>query len=60
MKLFKGEKTKNDKINWTNPMDLPEKPSIKSFSARKAIIHKQCASCHALGKVITGLIWHIW
>jgi len=54
MKIFKGEKIKGDQINWTNPVDLPDNPQLNALNKGKEIFLNNCASCHAIGKVVTG------
>ena len=54
MKLFKGEKIEGDRINWTNPVALPDNPQLKALEQGKALFINNCASCHAIGKVVTG------
>ena len=53
MKLFKGE-IEGDRINWTNPVALSDNPQLKALEQGKELFINNCASCHALGKVITG------
>lgn len=54
MKLFKGEKTADGSINWTNPAPLPDNPQLKMIQNGKALFQQSCASCHGIGKNMTG------
>lgn len=54
MQLFKGEVNNDSTINWTNPQPLPENPQAKALEKGSVLFQNNCASCHALGKDLTG------
>lgn len=54
MNLYKGETAPDGSINWNNPIPLPENPQLKMIAAGKALYQRSCASCHAIGKDLTG------
>jgi mono/diheme cytochrome c family protein len=54
MKLFRGEEDKNGKIDWKDPAPLLN-PEEKKITATGLQLYQQnCASCHAIQKVLTG------
>lgn len=52
MKVYKGEAS-DDEINWVDPKPLADSLPLH-IKAGKAIFTTQCATCHALDKVLTG------
>ena len=54
MKLFKGEKTVDGSINWGNPVSLPNNPQLNMIQTGQRLYHQKCASCHGIGKDLTG------
>ncbi len=54
MQLFKGEKDKNGNINWANPAALAENKQLTAIEEGKQLFQRNCASCHAIGKDMTG------
>jgi mono/diheme cytochrome c family protein len=54
MQLFKGEAQDDSTINWINPKPLPENPQLTALDKGKVLFQNNCASCHAIGKDLTG------
>lgn len=54
MKLFKGETNADGDVNWTEPTALPENKQLAAVDRGKQLFESKCASCHAIGKDITG------
>jgi mono/diheme cytochrome c family protein len=54
MQVFKGDTTENGEVNWTDPQPLPDNPQITALEQGKALFQNNCASCHAIGKNLTG------
>lgn len=54
MQLFKGKTGEDGKINWSEPDTLPENKQLNSIMAGKQLFLSNCASCHAIGKNVTG------
>lgn len=54
MQLFKGEKTADGAINWTEPKQLSENKQLNAMDQGRALFVAQCASCHVIGKDATG------
>jgi hypothetical protein len=54
MKLFKGETDQEGNINWTNPVALAENKQAKEIENGKQLFLSKCASCHSIGKDMTG------
>jgi hypothetical protein len=54
MKLFKGESDQEGNINWTNPTPLSENKQVKEIVSGKQLFMSNCASCHTIGKDLTG------
>lgn len=50
MKLYKGEKTADGKINWTNPTEMTDKENNTALSTGANLFQNNCSSCHAIGK----------
>jgi cytochrome c2 len=53
MELYKGD-TSNGKINWISPIALPENKQLTSIEKGQILFQQNCASCHAIGKDLTG------
>lgn len=47
MKVFKGDSV-DGKINWTNPLPLPEDETTKKIDQAKNIYTTNCANCHSV------------
>ncbi len=54
MQLFKGVETEDGSINWTEPGSLPENKQLAAIDKGKQLFATYCASCHVLGKDVTG------
>jgi cytochrome c2 len=54
MQLFKGEKDQAGNINWTSPKKLPVNKQLSAIQRGKQLFQTKCASCHAIGKEMTG------
>ncbi|WP_052272826.1 c-type cytochrome [Flavihumibacter solisilvae] len=54
MQLFKGKLMDKGTINWTNPAPLFDITKSEANDAGGAIFQDNCASCHAIGKPLTG------
>jgi mono/diheme cytochrome c family protein len=54
MQVFKGEKTTAGKIDWKDPVALPEDETTKKLDAGKALFINNCSSCHKIDKEFTG------
>ena len=54
MELYKCETTKEAKINWKDPVALPENPQMKIYEEGNMLFQQHCANCHKLGKEFTG------
>ena len=54
MQLFKGEKDEAGNINWTSPKKLPVNKQLSAIQQGKQLFQTKCASCHAIGKDLTG------
>ena len=54
MQLYKGEVSKDGKINWVDPRPLPENKQIKSIDSGQILFQNNCASCHALDRPLTA------
>jgi len=54
MQLFKGETQSDSTINWTDPTPLPQNPQLTALDKGNVLFQGNCASCHALGKDLTG------
>ncbi|MGB8192491.1 MAG: cytochrome c [Chitinophagaceae bacterium] len=53
MQLFKGEQDGDGNINWTDPAPLA-KETYSPITAGKTLFTKNCTSCHAVNKDLTG------
>lgn len=53
MQLFKGELS-NRKLDWTNPTALSQNRQLTSIENGKILFQNNCASCHAIGRDLTG------
>lgn len=53
MQLFKGEED-NDNLNWTDPQPLPPGRFQPVIDTGKLLFERNCASCHAIEKDMTG------
>ena len=54
MQLYKGEKGKDETINWVNPTALPANKQMSGIEQGKQLFLGKCASCHQIGKDATG------
>ncbi|MFT3705603.1 MAG: cytochrome c [Agriterribacter sp.] len=54
MQLFKGDTSDNGKINWVEPANLPADTQNTILSNGQQLFANHCASCHAIGKDLTG------
>lgn len=54
MQLFKGEQTADGKINWNNPVTLPENKQMNQIEQGRLLFETKCTSCHSIGKDGTG------
>lgn len=54
MKLFKGEKAEDGSINWGNPLPMVDNVQIKMMQTGQRLYNSKCASCHGIGKKLTG------
>ena len=54
MQLYKGNVDADGKINWTDPKPLPNNPQSNALAKGKKLFLRNCASCHALNKDLTG------
>jgi hypothetical protein len=54
MQLFKGAMKNDSTINWTDPTPLSENPQLTGLEKGSVLFQNNCASCHALGKDLTG------
>jgi len=53
MHLYKGKQI-DGKITWTNPSPLPGNKQLASMDSGKILFESNCASCHAIGRDLTG------
>lgn len=53
MQLFKGD-TGSGKVNWTDPVSLPPDTQNTILAAGNQLFAGKCATCHAIGKDLTG------
>jgi mono/diheme cytochrome c family protein len=53
MQLYKGEE-KDGKIDWVDPEPIEPHPIDEELVTGKTIFQNNCASCHALDKVLIG------
>jgi len=54
MQLYTGNVDADGKINWTDPKPLPNNPQSNALAKGKKLFIRNCASCHALNKDLTG------
>jgi cytochrome c551/c552 len=54
MQLFKGDKDAEGNINWKEPVALPENKQLSAVEQGQILFQSKCASCHAIGKDMTG------
>jgi hypothetical protein len=54
MKLYKGEEQGDGKINWVDPTPLLPTPQSMVIDTGEVLFKRNCASCHAVNKVLTG------
>jgi len=54
MQLYKGELKSDSTINWVDPKPLAVNPQLTALDSGRIILQDNCASCHALGRDLTG------
>jgi len=54
MQLYKGKKDSQGKIDWIDPVPLPDTSGLKNLSIGKSLFISNCAQCHDPGKTVTG------
>ncbi len=53
MQLYRGDES-NGKINWISPTPLQENKQLTSIDTGQILFQTNCASCHTIGKDLTG------
>src|SRR5258706_8044148 len=53
MQLYQGEMN-NGKINWTAATPFRNNKQLASIDSGKILFEQKCASCHAIGRELTG------
>ncbi len=54
MKIYKGEKIDDGKIDWQKPEALPVDETIKKINAGEQIFNTNCSNCHKVNQDYTG------
>jgi hypothetical protein len=54
LQLFKGNVQADSTINWVDPKPLGKNPQLTALDSGRTIFNNNCASCHTLGKDLTG------
>lgn len=53
MLIYKGEE-KNDRVNWRNPVAMPENETTNKILAGERLFQNNCSNCHKISKDFTG------
>lgn len=53
MLIYKGEE-KNDRVNWRNPVAMPENETTNKILAGELLFQNNCSNCHKISKDYTG------
>lgn len=54
MEVYKGRIDAHGRLDWTEPEPLPPDPRLAALDTGKRLFMTHCASCHAIGGVVTG------
>jgi mono/diheme cytochrome c family protein len=54
MQVYKGEKDREGRINWKDPVPLPHNPFQDTIDAGRRLFEVNCSTCHAINKQVTG------
>ncbi len=54
MQVYKGVALDNGKIDWQNPIPLPEDETVKKIGVGEQLFKANCSNCHKMDKDYTG------
>lgn len=54
MKVYKGKKDQNDKINWEDPAPLPKDSTTRKIDEGETLFKSNCTSCHKIYEEFVG------
>jgi hypothetical protein len=54
MQLYKGDTSKDGKINWVDPKPIASNADLTAIDSGKVLFQQNCATCHAFGKDLFG------